>query len=203
MKVLYVTDRGAIGDSRFDRVLEALRGAPGLLVQLREPAGGDRERLERARSSRATLGSEVGLFVNRRLDVALAAGAQGVHLPADGLPPSRVRTASPRGFRVGVSTHSPAEAARAIEDGADLVVIGPIFETPSKASFGPPLGAAALAELPERASHGAEVFAIGGIDEARLGELLPFSDRISGVAAIRLIQEADDPRGVVERISAA
>lgn len=203
MKVLYVTDRAAVGDARFDRVLDALRGAPGLLVQLRDRTGADRDLLARARSARATLGPSVPLFVNRRLDVALAAGAQGVHLPADGLPLSRVRSASPRGFRVGVSTHSPGEAARAIEEGADLVVIGPIFETPSKASFGPPLGAAALSELPERASHGADVFAIGGIDETRLDELASFADRISGVAAIRLIQEADDPRAVVERIAAA
>lgn len=203
MKVLYVTDRAAVGDARFNRVLEALRGAPGLLVQLRERTGTDRELLERARSAASTLGPDVELFVNRRLDVALAAGAQGVHLPADGLPLSRVRPASPRGFRVGVSTHSPGEAAKAIEEGADIVVIGPIYETPSKASFGPPLGVAALAELPAGVSHGAEVFAIGGIDEARLDELATFADRIAGVAAIRLIQEADDPRAVVERITAA
>lgn len=203
MKVLYVTDRAAVGDARIERVLEALGGTPGLLVQLREKTGTDRDVLAAARSARAALGPSVPLFVNRRLDVALAAGADGVHLPADGLPPKRVRSASPRGFRLGVSTHSPAQAAHAIEEGADLVVLGPIFDTPSKASFGPPLGTQALAALPKRASHGADVFAIGGIDESRLGELVPFADRISGVAAIRLIQEADDPRAVVERITAA
>ena len=203
MKVLYVTDRAAVGDARIERMLEALRGTPGLLVQLREKTGSDRNLLAAARSARAALGPSVPLFVNRRLDVALAAGADGVHLPADGLPPKRVRSASPRGFRVGVSTHSPAQAAQAIEEGADLVVLGPIFETPSKASFGPPLGAQALAGLPKRASHGADVFVIGGVDESRLEELAPFADRISGIAAIRLIQEADDPRAVVERIAAA
>jgi thiamine-phosphate pyrophosphorylase len=203
VKVLYVTDRAAVGDAGIERVLEALRGIPGLLVQLREKTSTDRELLARARSARAALGPGVPLFVNRRLDVALAAGADGVHLPADGLPPKRVRPASPRGFRVGVSTHSAARAAHAIEEGADLVVLGPIFDTPSKVSFGPPLGAQALAGLPERASHGADVFAIGGIDESRLEELAPFADRISGIAAIRLIQEADDPRAVVERIAAA
>ena len=203
MKVLYVTDRSAVGDARIERVLGELRATPGLLVQLREKSGSDRDLLARARSARAALGPSVPLFVNRRLDVALAAGAEGVHLPADGLPPRRVRSASPRGFRVGVSTHSLAQAAHAIEEGADLVVIGPIFDTPSKASFGPPLGAQALAGLPERVSHGADVFAIGGIDESRLEELAPFADRISGIAAIRLIQEADDPHAVVERIAAA
>lgn len=203
MKTLYVTDRAAVGDARLERVLGALRGAPGLLVQLREKTGTDRDLLARARSARAALGPSVPLFVNRRLDVALASEADGVHLPADGLPVKRVRSASPRGFRVGVSTHSPLEAARAIEEGADVVVIGPIFDTPSKASFGPPLGTPALAGLPERASHGADVFAIGGIDESRLEELAPFADRISGIAAIRLIQESGDPRALVERISVA
>jgi len=203
VKVLYVTDRSAVGDARIERVLQALRGTPGLFVQVREKIGSDRALLATARSARAALGPSVPLFVNRRLDAALAAGADGVHLPADGLPLKRVRSASPRGFRVGLSTHSPLQAAQAIEEGADLVVLGPVFDTPSKASFGPPLGAQALAGLPERASHGADVFAIGGIDESRLEELAPFADRISGIAAIRLIQEADDPRAVVERIVAA
>ncbi|HSE64458.1 MAG TPA: thiamine phosphate synthase [Thermoanaerobaculia bacterium] len=203
MKTLYVTDRAAVGDARLEKVLEALRGAPGLLVQLREKTGSDRDLLAMARSARVALGPLVPLFVNRRLDVALAAEADGVHLPADGLPLTRVRSASPRGFRVGVSTHSPIEAARAIEEGADVVVIGPIFDTPSKASFGPPLGTPALAGLPELASHGADVFAIGGIDEPRLEELAPFADRISGIAAVRLIQDSGDPRALVERIAAA
>ncbi|HEV8232814.1 MAG TPA: thiamine phosphate synthase [Thermoanaerobaculia bacterium] len=201
MKLLYVTDRAAIGEERLQRVLESLRGAAGLLVQVREKNETDREVLRQTKSARAKLGPAVPLFVNRRLDVALAAGADGVHLPASGLPVSRVRAASPRGFRVGVSAHSADEAVRAIEEGADLVVLGPIFETPSK-PFGRPLGPAALSGLPKRDAHGADVFAIGGIDESRLPDLLPFADRISGVAGIRLIQEADEPRAVVERIAA-
>jgi thiamine-phosphate pyrophosphorylase len=203
MKLLYVTDRAAIGQGRFDRILEALSGAPGLLVQLREKGETDRDLVDLARTVRARLGSRVPLFVNRRLDVALAAGADGVHLPAAGLPVSRVRATSPRGFRVGVSTHSADEAARAIEEGADLVVLGPLYETPSKRSFGPPLGLEALARLPARDSAEADVFAIGGIDESRIPELARFSDRISGVAGIRLIQEAAEPRRVLERIAAA
>jgi thiamine-phosphate pyrophosphorylase len=203
MKLLYVTDRPTIGEDRMERVLESLRGAPGLLVQIRESGPSDREVLRRATSARSKVGPAVPLFVNRRFDVALAAGADGVHLPAAGLPVPRVRTSAPRGFRVGVSTHSAEEAVRAIEEGADLVVLGPIFATPSKAPYGPPLGPAELAGLPERDAHGADVFAIGGIDETRLADLLPYADRISGVAGIRLIQEAADPRAVVERIVAS
>lgn len=202
MKALYVTDRSAIGDGRLDGVLSSLRGSAGLAVELREKGAGDRDTLRRAESAREKLGPDVPLFVNARLDIALAARASGVHLPADGLPLARVQTAAPRGFLVGVSTHSSAEAVRAIEGGADLVVIGPIFDTPSKCAFGPPLGTEALEALPPREEHDTNVYAIGGIGESELELLAAFRDRIAGVAAVRLFQESSDPHGVVERIGA-
>ncbi len=202
MKLLYVTDRPAVGDDRFAKVLASLAGAADLAVSLREPSSSDRETLGRARAARAALGEGVALFVHRRFDVALAAGAAGVHLPANGLPLERVRTHTPRDFRIGISTHSAAEAGEAIAAGADVVVIGPVFDTPSKRAFGPPLGPAALAALPPAASHATVVYAIGGIDEGRLEELAPYRDRISGIAAIRLVQEAADPRAVADRIAA-
>jgi thiamine-phosphate pyrophosphorylase len=202
MKSLYVTDRAAIGDENLAGVLDLLAGAPELSVELREPPAVDRVLLARAREARARLGPSVALYVHRRFDIALAAGAAGVHLPANGLPLTQVRANTPRGFRIGVSTHSAPEAEEAISNGADLVVIGPVFDTPSKRAFGPPLGPGALAALPRRESHGCEVYAIGGVDEARLPELEPYRDRICGVAAIRLFQASADPRGVAERIAA-
>jgi thiamine-phosphate pyrophosphorylase len=201
VKCLYVTDRRAIGDDLFRRVLRELSGAKQLTVELREKESTDREVVAWARTVKQELGPAVLVLVNRRLDVALAAEADGVHLPADGLPLGRVRAASPRGTRVGVSTHSPAEAIRAIEERADVVVIGPIFETPSKTSYGPPLGTRCLDDLPPCETHGTQVFAIGGIDESRLQEISRFGDRISGVAAVRFVQQASDPRAVVERIA--
>jgi thiamine-phosphate pyrophosphorylase len=202
VKALYVTDRTAIGDARFDGILASLRGATGLAVELREKGEGDRDTLRRAESSREALGPDVPLLINGRLDIALAAGVSGVHLPADGLPLGRVRAAAPRGFLVGVSTHSPAEAVEAIEGGADVVLIGPIFDTPSKRPFGAPLGFGALEALPAREGHESDVYAIGGIGEAELERLRPFRDRIVGVAAVRLFQESSDPRAVVERVTA-
>jgi thiamine-phosphate pyrophosphorylase len=202
VKALYVTDREAIGDTRLGEILSSLAGAPGLAVVLRDPPAEDRTRLENARDARARLGGAVPLLVHRRFDLALAAGADGVHLPSDGLPVARVRAHAARGFRVGVSTHAPDEAERAIADGADVVVIGPVFDTPSKRRYGPPLGPAALAPLPPLASHGRDVFAIGGVDESNLDTLAPYADRISGIAAIRLFQESADPRALVARIAA-
>jgi thiamine-phosphate pyrophosphorylase len=200
MKALYVTDRAAVGDERFFEVLEALAGTP-VAVELRERGTEDREVLRLALAARERLGPGVTLSLNRRFDLALAAGADGVHLPADGLPLERVRASVPRGFRIGVSTHSAAEAAAAVEAGADLVVIGPIFDTPSKRAYGPPLGVEALGELPALGTHASEVLAIGGIAEENLDALSPYRDRISGVAAIRLFQEAASPRAVAKRLA--
>jgi thiamine-phosphate pyrophosphorylase len=200
VKALYVTDRAAVGEERFLRILEDLSGAP-LSVELRERGSEDREILRLAVAARDRLGASVHLSVNRRFDIALAAGADGVHLPADGLPLSRLRAHTPRGFRIGVSTHSAAEAAAAIVDGADVVVLGPIFDTPSKRAYGAPLGPAVLRDLPDRETHGCEVYVIGGISEDRLPALDPYRDRIDGIAAIRLFQEAPSPRAAAERIA--
>ena len=202
MKSLYVTDRRQAGDDRFAAILAALRGAAGLSVQLREKEATDRECLTWARKARESLGDAVVLYVNRRFDIALEAQADGVHLPAAGLPFGRVKAATPRGFRVGVSTHSAAEAARAVDEGADLVLVGPVFDTPSKRAYGPPLGPSALAQLPPLAEHGAEVYAIGGISEENLALLDPYQERLTGVAGIGLFQDAADPLAVAERITA-
>ena len=201
MKALYVTDRGAIGEDAFWGLLDRLRSAPSLTVQLREKTISDRDVIAAAARARKSLGDAVPLFVNRRWDIALAAGADGVHLPAEGLPLRRVKASTPRGFRVGASTHSAVEAIAAIAEGADLVVIGPIFQTPSKLAMGSPLGTEELAKLPSASEHGSEVYAIGGIDASLLERLAAYGDRIAGVAGIRLFQEARDPRGIVARVA--
>ena len=128
------------------------------------------------------------LLVNDRLDVALAAGADGVHLPADGLPAAAVRQAVGNRFRIGVSTHSPEEAIRAEAAGADFVVFGPLFPTPAKLRFGSPLGIEPLREVLKRVAL--PVFAVGGIDT---GTIEPLRDLpLAGVAVIRALMLARD-----------
>ena len=80
-------------------------------------------------------------------------------------------------------------------------MLGPIFDTPSKRAFGPPLDPKALEDLPPRADHRTDVYAIGGVAEENLDRLEPYRDRIAGIAAVRLFQEARDPRAVAERIA--
>jgi thiamine-phosphate pyrophosphorylase len=201
VKALWVTDRAACGPERFEALVAALAGSATLAVSLREKQSSDGACLDLARRVREVLGPSVVLTVNRRFDIALAAGADGVHLPADGLPLARVRANTPRGFRIGVSTHSPEEAARAIDEGADIVVIGPVFDTPGKRAFGPPLGPEALDRLPRLSDHSADVYAIGGIADENVERIARHKDRVSGVAAIRFFQNAADPPAAVERIS--
>lgn len=196
-----ITGDSTASEEKFDRFLARL--APGRpdYVEVRDKHASDRAvtRLLR-RAVDALAGSRV--LANARFDLALAAGAAGVILPEAGLPIAPVRRETPRGFVIGRSTHSAASAGAAFEQGADLVLLGPIFETPSKARFGPPLSPRALEDLPEQPAEGTELFLVGGIDRTRLDEIAPFRGRFSGVAAIRAFETADDPAAEVEAMRA-
>ena len=122
----------------------------------------------------------VAVMVNGRPDVALAAGADGVHLPADGLGVTDVAVSFGGRLRIGISAHSVAEAVAAQKDGADYVMLGPVFETPSKRAFGAPLGVQALRDACLRVSI--PVWAIGGINVATAPALSGV--RLAGVAVI-------------------
>jgi thiamine-phosphate pyrophosphorylase len=119
------------------------------------------------------------------LDVAVAAGAAGVHLGNQSLPASAVRAIVPPGFLVGVSCHSLEEAFAACSGGADYILLGPIFETPSKLAYGLPLGLEKLREATTRVKF--PVLALGGITVERVKLCLEAGAR--GIAAIRIFQD--------------
>ena len=112
--------------------LEALAAAGVEALQLREKQLGDRELYLLTRRVVAAAGGRFAVLVNGRADVALAAGAGGVHLPADGLPAAPLRGLCGKGFLIGRSTHRPEEILAARDEGCDYALFGPMRPTPSK-----------------------------------------------------------------------
>jgi len=163
---------------------EAIRG--GLdVVQIREKDLATGELLELVKGAvDAARGTSTRIVVNDRLDVALAAGATGVHLGTQSLPARVVRKQVPKDFLVGVSCHSLEEALSTEPAGADYVVLVPIFETPSKLPYGPPLGLGKLREVTTRVKM--PVLALGGITVERVRSCLEAG--ATGIAGITLFQ---------------
>lgn len=196
---MLVTDRhrfGTVGeeDSFSDAewsVLEAVVRAGVGAIQLREKDLDGRPLLARAeRLVSLCRPSGVRLFVNDRSDVAVAADADGVHLPAAGLRTEDVRAIV--GTRViGRSTHS-AEEIRAA-DGVDYVLFGPIYDTPSKRAYGAPQGLSKLAAAAGVCDR--PIVAIGGVTPDRVPALLQHG--AAGVAVQGAILAADDPSTIV------
>jgi thiamine-phosphate pyrophosphorylase len=206
--VCYVTDRKGIGSGDAIRsVTERIRlaAASGVdWVQIRERDLGAKELL--ALVKHAVASGTTKVIVNDRLDVALAAGAAGVHLGRESAPVTEVvrwcrAGNAPAGFLIGASCHGLEEAREAEAMGASYVFFGPVFETPSKRPFGPPQGIAKLAEVCGQVRI--PVIAIGGVDEKNAAECI--RARAAGIAAIRLFQEnveQEDLRSIVNRLHA-
>ena len=172
---------------------------PGAVaLQLREKDMEARELYELARALRE-LCSRYGaaLLVNDRVDVAIAAGADGVHLPANSFAVADARRLVGSTRLIGVSTHEAGEVGATATAGADFAVYGPVYEPLSKASYGAARGAEELGAAC-RAGAGLPVFALGGITAERIAELggtpaLSEGGRPAGVAVIGAVFGADDP----------
>ncbi len=141
----------------------------------------------------------VRLLINDRVDVALAVGADGVHLPANSFAPDDARALLGPDRLVGVSTHSVDEVRRAAAAGADFVVFGPVFDTPSKRRFGPALGVDAVRHATSEVSL--PLLAIGGVTAAHAA--LAREAGAHGVAAIGALLAADDPQAAARALRAA
>ena len=142
------------------------------------------------------------VLVNDRLDVALAAGAAGVHLGESSLPVEIVaewrRSVRRNEFVIGVSCHSLVSARAAAQAGADYIFFGPVFATPSKAAFGPAQGIERLREV--CASVEIPVLAIGGVNLENACAC--FETGAAGIAAIRLFQDAGNLAETVAKLKA-
>ena len=173
----YITDRHQV-PSLLDTVARVIREGVEW-IQIREKDLPAREQLELTRAVLAMRGAKV--LVNGRLDVALAAGAHGVQLPAHSIAPSDLRRIVPAGFLIGVSCHTVDEVVRAEAEAASFAVFSPIFESPGK---GPPLGIGKLAE----AAHSVKmpVLALGGVSRINAPDCIAAG--AAGVAGISLFQ---------------
>ncbi len=200
VRLVLVTDRRLMGAPDGDpaafasAIARAVAGLPPgvALVQVREKDLGGRDLVALVRAAIAATPHQ-RVVVNDRVDVALAAGAAGVHLPEDGLDfAAAERAIAATGLIIGGSRHTAARAAQAALAGVDLVHFGPIWATPSKAGLGEPLGAAALTEARGLIGDRARLVAVGGID----GPDRAAAARAAGadaVAVIRFVWRAADP----------
>lgn len=183
------TDSGETWQSQIEAInLAAQSGVQ--LIQIREKDLSAKALIEFTRRVIAVArprGAKV--LVNDRLDVALAAKADGVHLRVNSLPANEVRAVVQKiglqDFLIGVSTHSMAEARAAEAGGADFMVCGPVYDTPSKREYGEPMGLERLSEICRAVK--VPVLALGGINLANFRE--PLNSGAAGIAAISLFTD--------------
>jgi len=197
--ILYsITDRTQLQGSVVSFVECAARAGVDW-VQIREKDLSDTELYELARECAARISSmSTLLLVNGRPDIARAAGAHGVHLPSCSLSPASVRRIVPREFLVGVSCHDLAEVQCAEGEGADFAVFGPVFDTPSKRRFGPPVGVSELARACGAVSI--PVLALGGVTIENASSCMDAG--AGGLAGIGIFQASESLESSVRELRA-
>lgn len=187
-KLIYLITKGEAAADNFHEtqkeILDIIRQAVEAeisLIQLREKNLSTKLLFELAeKAAQITKNSKTKLLINDRVDVALAANADGVHLTEKSLSAQTVRASFPKDFIVGVSVHSIEKAPEVKDQGADFVTLSPIFHSPGK---GKPVGLETLREACE-ALKGFPIVALGGVDETNYREVLEIAD---GFAAIRFL----------------
>lgn len=146
---------------------------------------------------RITQISGTKILINDRADLALALGADGVHLTSNSIPTRIIRQNFPPDFIIGVSAHSLAKAQEAKHQGADFAALCPIFETASKATYGAPQGIEKLKEIAEKVEE-FPIIALGGIDEDNFVKAL--RSGASGVAGISLFGNSEKLSELIKKI---
>ncbi len=198
--VCLVTDRHQAGSRDLFAVVGQALQAGVRAVQLREKDLATRDLYDLAGKLLAmTRGAGAALLINDRVDVAMALATDGVHLTRRSLPPREARSLLGPEKLIGISCHSLAEVREAEDGGVDFVVLGPIFETPSKARFGPPLTTAILRQA--RATTSLPILAIGGINSLRVPEVMAAG--ADGVSVISAVMAAPDPGAAASQLLAA
>ncbi len=196
-RLLVVTDRHQTKGRSLVPLLQRVLTAGISAIQLRERDLSARELVTLAREVQAVMASSKSqLLINDRVDVALALEGVGVHLRSNSLPLSVARQMLGAQRLLGISVHAVEEAVEAEAQGADYIVLGPIYETPSKQMFGPPLGIHALEKACKLVRI--PIFGIGGVTAARAREMRRVG--AFGVAVITAILGADDVESAAREV---
>ena len=199
LRLIVITDAGNAEPRGVVAVVRAALEAGAPAIQLRDKHANARELFEQATTLRALTASFGALFfVNDRLDVALAAGADGVHLGPDDMPLSAVRTAVPRPFLIGWSTDDPAAARAAAAAGADYIGCGAVFGTTSKNIGDERIGLEGLQRVVNAVSI--PVVGIGGIDTRNVAQVA--ATGAAGAAVIRAVMAAPNVGAAVTALLA-
>lgn len=190
LRLIVITDAELARPRAVVEVVAAALAAGAPAVQARAKDASARELLELGRSL-LPLAREHGalLFVNDRLDVALALGADGVHLGPDDIPVAAARRAMGPGFLIGSSTDDPEIARRLVADGADYIGCGTVYSTSTKSDAGEVIGLEGLDRVARAVA--VPVIGIGGITVARAAEVATTS--AAGIAVVGAVMAAADP----------
>ncbi len=186
-----VSDRKLSGKRDLLWVLEQALEGGARAIQLREKDLNGRDLFHLAENTRRLCADyKAMLFINDRVDIALVVDADGVQLGGDSMDVAVARELLGEHKTIGASTHSLDEAQSAERNGADFVLFGPVYFTPSKAAYGAPQGVAAIRQVADKLSI--PVYAIGGIKPENIAELKKAGVR--GIAVISAVIEANDPK---------
>lgn len=199
LRLIVITDRNAVGGRALVDVVGAALAAGAPAIQLRDKRASARELYEAGQELLPLVRAAGALFfVNDRTDVALALGADGVHVGPDDLPVARLRSAVPRGFLIGTSTDDPDEAGRLVAEGASYIGCGTVYSTRSKPDAGEVIGLEGL----DRVARAVDVpvVGIGGVTLERSAEVA--GTAASGVAVIAAVMAAPDPGEAVRTLLA-
>jgi thiamine-phosphate diphosphorylase len=207
MILCYVTSRKALpgpADQQIHLLLEKIENVAQAgveWIQIREKDLSARVLASLVEQAVARVPPSCRILVNDRMDVAMAAGARGVHLGETSMPVEEAKRLAKEKrlgaeFVLGVSAHSLESAQAAEKSGANYVIFGPVYETPSKRKFGPPQGLAKLTDVCDRVAI--PVMAIGGVTEENA--VACFAAGASGIAAIRMFQGARDLAALVRKL---
>jgi thiamine-phosphate diphosphorylase len=198
LRLIVITDSGIAGARGVLRTVEAALAAGAPAIQLRDKTATARELLASADALLPIVRAHgARLFVNDRIDVALMAGADGVHLGPDDLPVAAARRIAPADFLIGYSTDDPAAARAAAAAGADYIGCGAVFGTRTKADAADErIGTARLDDVARAVTI--PVVAIGGIDAGNIAEVAHTA--AAGAAVVSAVMAAADPATAVRAL---